>query len=118
MNNIAVLRDPDSLRLIGFAPIFDSGNSMFYNVPQEELAVIHLDRILTHSFIAKESRLLQYVQNRSLVNPDLAEMDFSVYEQDIQERHSRIPLIKELFQRKLDSLAAFQSGRDIWKARH
>lgn len=117
MNNIAVLRDPDSLQLIGFAPIFDSGNSMFFNIPLTELPLIHLDQILTHSFIAKEPRLLQYVHNRHLLDLDKARMDFSVYEQDVVERHSRIPLLKELYQRKLDSLSAFQSGHDIWKKR-
>ena len=117
MNNIAVLRDPDSLQLIGFAPIFDSGNSMFFNIPLTELPLLHLDQILTHSFIAKEPRLLQYVHNRHLLDLDKARMDFSVYEQDVAERHSRIPLLKELYQRKLASLSAFQSGHDIWKKR-
>lgn len=117
MNNIAVLRDPDSLQLIGFAPIFDSGNSMFFNIPLTELPLLHLDQILTHSFIAKEPRLLQYVHNRHLLDLDKARMDFSVFEQDVVERHSRIPLLKELYQRKLDSLSAFQSGHDIWKKR-
>ena len=117
MNNIAVLRDPDSLQLIGFAPIFDSGNSMFFNIPLSELPLLHLDQILTHSFIAKEPRLLQYVHNRHLLDLDKACMDFSVYEQDVAERHSRIPLLKELYQRKLASLSAFQSGHDIWKKR-
>ena len=117
MNNIAVLRDPDSLQLIGFAPIFDSGNSMFFNIPLTELPLLHLDQILTHSFIAKEPRLLQYVHNRHLLDLDKARIDFSVYEQDVAERHSRIPLLKELYQRKLASLSAFQSGHDIWKKR-
>ena len=117
MNNIAVLRDPDSLQLIGFAPIFDSGNSMFFNIPLTELPLLHLDQILTHSFIAKEPRLLQYVHNRHLLELDKARMDFSVYEQDVAERHSRIPLLKELYQRKLASLSALQSGHDIWKKR-
>ena len=48
MNNIAVMRDPDTLELRGFAPIFDSGNSMFYNTPYEELSNIRLDNIHTH----------------------------------------------------------------------
>ena len=51
MNNIAVMRDPDSLNILGFAPIFDSGNSMFYNVPYKELKNVRLNEIKTHSFI-------------------------------------------------------------------
>jgi hypothetical protein len=115
MNNIAVIRNPDTLELLGFAPIFDSGNSMFYNVPYDKLAILHLDEIKTHSFLEKENRLLQYVHDRNLVEISRIEMDFSVYSQDIRERQIRIPRISELFKRKVDSLSAFQKGRDIWK---
>lgn len=117
MNNIAVMRDPDSLKLRGFAPIFDSGNSMFYNTPYEELSNIRLDDIRTHSFIEKETRLLQYVRNRNLVDIEKAEMDFSIYEQDVAERHIRIPKLRELYERKIERLAVFQNGSDIWKNR-
>lgn len=118
MNNIAIMRNPDTLEILGFAPIFDSGNSMFYNIPYEKLSTIRLDSISTHSFIEKENRLLQYVQNRSLINLEAAQMDFSIYEKDIVERHIRIPKLKELYQRKMDSLDAFQNGRNIWKIRN
>lgn len=115
MNNIAVMRNPDTLELLGFAPIFDSGNSMFYNISYENLSKVKFDEIRTHSFIEKESKLLQYVRDRSLVQVDKATMDFSIYENDIIERHIRIPKLKELYERKLESLHAFQKGKDIWK---
>ena len=117
MNNIAVMRNPDTLDILGFAPIFDSGNSMFYNLTLDELRYVRLDEIRTHSFIEREDRLLQYVADRSLTDVEKAEMDFSIYEKDIKERHERIPLLKELFDRKRESLFAFQQGRDIWKKR-
>ena len=115
MNNIAVMRDPDTLKLLGFAPIFDSGNSMFYNIPYEELKRLHLRDIRTHSFVERESRLLQYVRNRNCVDLSKAEMDFSVYNMDITERHIRIPLLQELYEKKIGYLRAFQAGKDIWK---
>ena len=115
MNNIAIMRNPDTLELLGFAPIYDSGNSMFYNVPLENLSKIKLDEIKTHSFIERENRLLQYVRERSLVDIDKAVMDFSIYEKDILERHIRIPKLQELYERKLESLRNFQNGKDIWK---
>lgn len=115
MNNIAVIRNPDTLELLGFAPIFDSGNSMFYNVPYENLSKIKFDEIKTHSFIEKECKLLQYVHDRSLVDINKTEMDFSVYEKDMVERHIRIPKLKELYERKVEFLRAFQNGKDIWK---
>ncbi len=115
MNNIAVMRNPDTLHLLGFAPIYDSGNSMFYNIPYEKLSYIKMDEIKTHSFVERESRLLQYVRDRSLVDLDKAEMDFSIYELDVVERQIRIPLLKKLYNRKKENLRSFQKGKDLWK---
>ena len=117
MNNIAVVRNPDTLEILGFAPIYDSGNSMFYNIPYEKLSQIKLDDIKTHSFVERETRLLQYVHNRSLVNIDKAEMDFAIYKKDVVERHIRIPKLKSLYERKRENLYAFQKGKDLWKKR-
>ncbi len=115
MNNISIIRNPDTLELLGFAPIYDSGNSMFYNVPYEQLDKLHLDEIKTHSFIEKEIRLLTYVKDRSAVDLDKVNMDFSIYEKDMYERKIRAPKLKELFEKKLLRLDAFQHGKDIWK---
>lgn len=117
MNNIAIMRNPDTLQCLGFAPIYDSGNSMFYNVPYSQLSGIRLNEINTHSFIEKEIRLLQYVKNRNMINLDNAEMDFSIYENDVTERHIRLPLLKTLYNKKIDNLKSFQKGNDIWKFR-
>lgn len=115
MNNIAIMRNPDTLELLGFAPIYDSGNSMFYNIPFDDLSRIHFGDIKTHSFIENERKLLQYVRNRKLVDLDKSEMDFSVYDKDISERHGRIPELEKLYNRKRESLYIFQKGKDIWK---
>ena len=115
MNNIAIMRNPDTLQVLGFAPIYDSGNSMFYNIPYEKLNQVRLDDIRTHSFIEKEVKLLQYVRNRTLVDIDKAEMDFEIYKKDVVERHIRIPMLKELYERKREKLRIFQNGKDIWK---
>lgn len=117
MNNIAVLRDPDSLKILGFAPIFDSGNSMFHDLPLEQLKTVRLDRIETHSFIKSERKLLQYVRDRERVDLDRASMDFSIYEQDVMERHVRILILESLYRQKMESLHAFQMGKDIWRPR-
>ena len=115
MNNIAIMRNPDTLQILGFAPIYDSGNSMFYNIPYEKLKQVRLDDIRTHSFIEKEIRLLQYVRNRNLVDMDKAEMNFEIYEKDVVERHIRIPVLKGLYEKKCEKLRIFQQGKDIWK---
>jgi len=116
MNNIAVMRNPDTLEIKGFAPIFDSGNSMFYNISLDHLSQVRISEIKTHSFVAKEAQLLQYVHDRQIVNLKKAEkVDFTVFEKDISERHARIPYLKDLYDQKLTSLSAFQAGKDIWR---
>ena len=117
MNNIAVLRNPDTLEIQGFSPIFDSGNSMFYNVPFEALERLRLNEIKTHSFVEREMRLLQYVKDRRAVELDRTDVDFAIYEKDIKERHIRIPELKKLYDKKRLYLEAFQKGKDIWKSR-
>ena len=76
---------------------------------------MRLDEIDTHSFIKKEIRLLSYVQDRTVVDIDKAEMDFSIYEKDVLERHIRIARLQDLYEKKRMKLSSFQKGRDIWK---
>ncbi|MCR5776733.1 MAG: hypothetical protein K6G84_04840 [Lachnospiraceae bacterium] len=117
MNNIAIMRNPDTLELLGFAPIYDSGNSMFYNVPYEKLDSVKLDDIKTHSFVERECKLLSYVKNRNAVDLNKAHMSFDIYTNDLYERQIRIPKLKAKYEQKLARLATFQAGKDIWKAR-
>ena len=115
MNNIAILRNPDTLKLLGFAPIYDSGNSMFYNIPYDQMYKIRIDEIKTHSFVERESKLLSYVHNRNAVDINKAQMDFYIYTKDLYERQIRIPKLKELYEKKLSLLSSFQAGKDLWK---
>ena len=106
----------EGTRIKGFAPIFDSGNSMFYNISLNHLSQVRISEIKTHSFVVKEAQLLQYVHDRQIVNLKKAEKaDFTVFEKDISERHARIPYLKDLYDQKLTSLSAFQAGKDIWR---
>ena len=111
------MRDPDTLKILGFAPIYDSGNSMFYNVPFEQLDSVRISDIKTHSFIKREIKLLSYVQDRNLVDIEKAVLDFDIYDMDLLERSIRIPKLKELYKKKLDNLYLFQKGKDLWKDR-
>ena len=115
MNNISIVRNPDTLEILGFAPIYDSGNSMFHNIPYTDLEHVKLSSIKTHSFIDKESKLLSYVQDRHSVNIENAHISFDIYKKDLYERQIRIPQIKRLYEQKLMKLEAFQKGRNIWK---
>jgi len=118
MNNIAIIRNPDTLKLLGFAPIYDSGNSMFYNISYDMLDKVKFTEIKTHSFIAKESKLLSYVNDRNAVDINKAIMDFDIYKKDVFERQVRVDKLNHLYERKLQNLEAFQNGKDLWKTRY
>jgi len=77
-NNFGVLRDTETLQFVSMAPIFDSGNSMFWNCP---VYPIHHDlkNIKASSFKKRELDLLDYVKNRNLIDyallPDKNEIE-------------------------------------------
>lgn len=114
MNNISVLRDSDTLEFIGFAPIYDSGNSMFYSVPTDQLSLVKLGQDKVHSFItSRENRLLKYVKNRNILDLSKLDIDFGIYDKDTDP--SRRPLLEDLFYRKVEALRAFQQGKNLWE---
>ena len=88
---------------------------MFYDVNLDNLKRIKLENIETHSFIKSEIKLLKYVKNRNALNLSKTDVDFSIYEKDISERHIRISYLKQLYNQKLLLLSRFQKGEDIWK---
>lgn len=69
LNNFGVLRDTSTLKFIGMAPIFDSGNSMFWQSPKLP-EYDDLQSIKVNSFRQTEKELLGYVTNKQLVDMD------------------------------------------------
>ena len=67
MNNFGVLRDTKTLKFIGMAPIFDSGNSMFWQSPKLP-EYDDLTKVKVNSFRTTEKQLLGYVQDRQQVD--------------------------------------------------
>lgn len=74
LNNFGVLRDTGTLRFVSMAPIFDSGNSMFWNTPRKPERD-DLTRIEVNSFRSREAQLLDYVTMPELL--DLAKLPTS-----------------------------------------
>lgn len=64
LNNFGVLRNTRTLQFIGMAPIFDSGNAMFWNAPNLP-AYDELKKIQVNSFRKTEMDLLHYVQDKT-----------------------------------------------------
>ncbi len=69
-DNFGILRNPDTLDFISMAPIFDNGNSMFYNNPYE-LRRISLLRLKDNGITKNEIDRLKLVKDRSVVKSEL-----------------------------------------------
>ena len=115
LNNFGILRDSKTLKFLSYAPIFDSGNSMFYKgyIPVGKKL---LDIDVT-SFTKKEVKLMSYVTNKDLVNISLLPSDDEVYnllkvdETVNEETNERIV---RAYNMKIKFLEDFQNGAKIW----
>ncbi|MCD8122522.1 MAG: hypothetical protein LUE65_09870 [Clostridiales bacterium] len=114
--NFGVLRNPDSMELLGPAPIFDSGNSMFYaeerRIPYTRAGI--LDRKIT-SFYEKEEKLLKRVQNRNIVKVDLLPSPQEVKEFYVQAMlpEWKADMISLNYAVKCELFREFQQGKTI-----
>lgn len=116
LNNISILRDPDTLKIKGFAPIYDSGSSMFHTISTDDMEKYDIKRIKINSILEeKEIRMLKHVINRKAVDLSKLSLDFSIYDKDTKEYRSRKEMYKKMFQKKVDLLKKFQDGNDVWK---
>ena len=67
LNNFGVLRNANTLAFIGMAPIFDSGNSMFWQNPRLP-EYSDLTDIAVNSFRNTEKRMLQLIRNKDVLD--------------------------------------------------
>lgn len=69
LNNFGVLRRTKTLEFVGMAPIFDSGNAMFWQNPKLP-EYDDLTRVAVNSFRKTETQLLSYVQDFTQLDID------------------------------------------------
>ena len=116
LQNFGVLRDADTLKLIGPAPIFDSGNSMFYNETRSTpfSRVELLQRNIT-SFYKTEDKMLSKVKDRNIVKTELlpssAEIRDIYMSVGIPER--KVDFICKNYETKIEMTKDFQKGMSI-----
>ena len=114
-NNFGIIRDSKSLEFVGMAPLFDTGNSMFWKRPLE--AEGDLLNIPVSSFKKREVDLLRYVTNPEIIDRskllDKREID-ELLRNDI-DYLNRGKLIIRGYERKLELLEKFQKGEKIYQ---
>lgn len=117
LNNFGIIRDSRTQRFLKPAPIFDSGNSMFYNTSYIKTGYDLLDIEIT-SFKKREVELLQYVSNPILVNisklPSIDEVYQLFMKDSSANDEATLDKLTKAYQRKVEFLQEFQSGVKIF----
>lgn len=116
-NNI--LRDTKTLKFIGMAPIFDTGNCLFWNT-MEVSEKDNLLNIKVNSFKYKELDLLKYVMDTGCVEreklPGEAEIQSMLEKARLPER--KVKGILREYRRKLELHEKIQRGEKIWEYKY
>ena len=104
LNNFGILRNTQTLEWVSMAPIFDSGNSMFWKNPRLP-EYDDLQNIEINSFRTKEFQLLRYVKTPEVLNlnklPEPEEL------RRIYDKDEMIPCVDSIllgYQKKIDML--------------
>lgn len=116
-NNFGVLRNADTLEYIRMAPIYDSGNSLFYNMANIPTGD-DLKHIKVNSFAKTEMDLLKLVKNMSIVISITNLPPIITLKRYLQIDHTlredRINAICVAYGQKLEMLKDMQRGITIW----
>ena len=117
-NNFGFLYDPTERRMTAMAPIFDTGNALFYNkeiIPKNK----NLLDVKVASFSDTEVKLLRYVTDKELIDLDKlngfyqeAETLLKMYAKMPEKRAEEIAFT---IQQKIEFLRLFQQGKKLWK---
>ena len=113
-HNFGILRDVETLRFISLAPIYDNGNSMFYDIysPMNRASLLRLE---DNGIIKQEVKRLELVKNRGLVDYALLPTPQAV--RDYYLEHGidtdRVNIITKSYSNKLDLFMEFQRGNEL-----
>lgn len=117
-NNFGFLYSQKRHQFVKMAPIFDNGNSLFYDkevIPSG----MNLLEIPVNSFCKREVDMLRYVSHRGLIDtgklagfPEEAEQYIRKY---TEMSENRIQKIGRTIEQKIEYLKLFQQGKSIWK---
>ena len=107
LNNFGVLRDTKTLQFVAMAPIFDSGNSMFWKSPKlpeyDDLVAVQVN-----SFRRTEKQLLGYVQDRGQM--DVSKLPTEEEVRGVYALDPLIPCVDSIllgYKKKIDLLNTF-----------
>lgn len=117
-NNFGFLYDAKQKKFVSMAPLFDAGNSLFFERDIIPVKVGLLD-VMVNSFVKREVDLLKYVTNPHLLNLEKLKK-FPEWVQAVLEAETTMPKerakqIALTVEKKMNYLGLFAQGCKIWK---
>ncbi|WP_155834553.1 hypothetical protein [Butyrivibrio sp. FC2001] len=113
-NNFGIIRDSETLEFISLAPIYDNGNSMFfdaYNVLNRPTIL----RVEDSGIMKRETDRLKVVNDRSLIKIELLPEPEEVRDFYIEHaiNRAKADIIMESYKNKIDLFMEYQNGLPI-----
>ena len=114
--NFGVLRDAESLAFVKLAPIFDSGNSMFFDLDMTRRGTLDLKDIAVDSFARNEAGLIRLVRDPMVVDVDnlLTDDELSQVLQSSSRTPEEIRLLVQIYDKKKGLLMKLRKGDTKW----
>lgn len=110
--NCGILRNPDTLEFIKPAPLFDTGNSMFYNRKYDPNTILNIP---ITSFYKTETKFLEMVKDPLCFDLNKIPCVSDLYELYKDDPYSIVYFdnMKEGYEKKIELLDAFQRGYSL-----
>lgn len=110
--NLGILRNPDTLEFVKPAPLFDTGNSMFYNKRYNKDTILNIP---ITSFYKTETKFLDAVTDRLCLDLNKIPLASEIDEFYKDDPYSVVYLdnMKEGYEKKIELLDAFQRGYSL-----
>lgn len=114
-NNIGFLRDAETLKFIGFSPIYDSGDSMYANT-EAPTNISELSNLYTHGFADSAERMISLVKDPSVIDlTKLPPVSFIIqlYEKDTKETTQHIKGVCFAYEKRIEQCRNYQLGKPL-----
>ena len=116
LQNFGILRDANTMTLLGTAPIFDSGNSMFFDeMRKTPYSNVELLQQKVSGFYSQQEQFLKKVKNKNLVKIDLlpSKNDVKAFYAEAGLPEWKADVISKNYESKIKMFEEFQQGKKI-----
>ena len=116
LQNFGILRDANTMYLLGPAPIFDSGNSMFFDeMSKTPYSNVELLQQKVSGFYSQQEQFLKKVKNKNLVKIDLlpSKNDVKTFYAEAGLPEWKADVISQNYESKIKMFEEFQQGKKI-----